>query len=74
MSTITETIPSLGSVPTTADPATFDARADTLLGTALPAFRDAVNVWAGQANTVAGEVNANAVAVAANAVLAVGSG
>jgi hypothetical protein len=70
MSTITETIPSLGSVPTTADPATFDARADTLLGTALPAFRDAVNVWAGQANTVAGEVNANAVAVAANAVLA----
>jgi len=47
---ITEVIPSLGTVPTTADPASFDARADTLLGTALPAFRDALNIFATQAN------------------------
>lgn len=56
MATIDETIPSLGDVPTTADPATFDARADTLLGTALPAFRTAVNVWAGEANALGADV------------------
>jgi hypothetical protein len=67
---ISETIPSLGSVPQTSDPANFDARADTLLGTALPAFRDSVNTWAGQANSTATTINANAVAAAASEVAA----
>ena len=60
MTTITQIIPSLGTPPTTADPATFDARADTLLGTALPAMVTAENTWATQANTVAREVNTGA--------------
>jgi hypothetical protein len=60
MTTITQSISSLGSVPTTADPATFDSRADTFLGTSLPTLRTEINTWAGQANTVAGEVNTNA--------------
>lgn len=54
---ITETIPSLGTVPTTAEPASFDTRADTLLGTALPAFRDSINTFAGQANILAASMN-----------------
>lgn len=62
MTTITQSISSLGSVPTTADPATFDSRADTFLGTALPTLRTEINTWAGQANTVAGEINTNRVA------------
>ena len=70
MTTITQSISSLGSVPTTADPATFDSRADTFLGTALPTLRTEINTWAGQANTVASEVNANAVAAAASEVAA----
>lgn len=60
MTTITQSISSLGSVPTTADPSTFDSRADTFLGTTLPNLRTEINTWAGQANTVAGEVNTNA--------------
>ena len=67
MTTITEVIPSLGSPPLTTEPATFDTRADTFYGTALPAFRTSANTWAGQVNTVAGEVNANAIAAAADA-------
>ena len=57
---ITQVIPSLGTPPTTADPATFDARADTLLGTALPAMVTAENVFATQANALSTEVNARA--------------
>src|SRR3990167_9492927 len=57
MATITEIIPSLGSVPTTADPSTFDERGDTLLGTALPAFRTSVNTLATQANALAAGLN-----------------
>jgi hypothetical protein len=60
MTTITQTIPSLGSPPLTTDPANFDTRADTLYGTSLPAVITATNTWSGQANTVAGEVNTNA--------------
>jgi hypothetical protein len=60
-------------VPQTSDPANFDARADTLLGTALPAFRDSVNTWAGQANSTATTVNANAVSAAADAASAANS-
>jgi hypothetical protein len=60
-------------VPQTSDPANFDARADTLLGTALPAFRDSVNTWAGQANSTATTINANAVAAAASAASATSS-
>lgn len=70
MTTITEVIPSLGDVPTTADPASFDSRADTLLGTALPAFRTSANTWATQANVVAGEVNDHRVSSAASAAAA----
>ena len=60
MTTITQTIPSLGSPPLTTDPVNFDTRADTLYGTSLPAVITATNTWSGQANTVAGEVNTNA--------------
>jgi hypothetical protein len=60
MTTISQTIPSLGSPPLTTDPANFDTRADTLYGTSLPAVITATNTWSGQANTVAGEVNTNA--------------
>jgi hypothetical protein len=66
---INEVIPSLGTVPQTTDPTNFDTRADSLLGTELPAFRDAANVWAGEANALATTVNGNAVSVAANLVL-----
>lgn len=71
MTTITQSISSLGDVPTTADPATFDTRADTFLGTSLPTLRTEINTWAGQANTVAGEVNTNATTASAAAVAAV---
>jgi len=57
---ITQVIPSLGTPPTTADPATFDSRADTLLGTALPAMVTAENVFATQANALSTEVSAKA--------------
>lgn len=60
MTTITQSIPSLGSPPLTSDPVNFDTRADTLYGTSLPAVITATNTWSGQANTVAGEVNTNA--------------
>ena len=60
MTTITQTIPSLGSPPLTTDPANFDTRADILYGTSLPAVITATNTWSGQANTVASEVNTNA--------------
>jgi hypothetical protein len=52
MTTISQTIPSLGSPPLTSDPANFDTRADTLYGTSLPAFIAATNTWAAQANTL----------------------
>ena len=71
---ITETIPSLGSVPTTTEPSTFDARADTLLGTALPAMVAAENVWAGQANALALVVNADSLSAAASALTAIAAG
>jgi hypothetical protein len=67
MTTITQSIPSLGSPPLTTDPANFDTRADTLYGTSLPAVITATNTWSGQANTVAGEVNTNATNAATNA-------
>jgi len=67
MTTISQTIPSLGSPPLTTDPANFDTRADTLYGTSLPAVITATNTWSGQANTVAGEVNTNATNAATNA-------
>jgi hypothetical protein len=67
MTTITQSISSLGSVPTTADPATFDSRADTFLGTALPTLRTEINTWAGQANAVATEVSASATSVVGHA-------
>ena len=60
MTTISQTIPSLGSPPLTTDPVNFDTRADTLYGTSLPAVITATNTWSGQTNTVAGEVNTNA--------------
>jgi hypothetical protein len=59
---ITETIPSLGTVPTTDDPANFDARADALFGTALPAVRDAINTFSGQANALGAQATSDAAA------------
>jgi hypothetical protein len=53
---ITQVVPGLGSVPLTSDPVNFDARADTLYGTALPATVAAINVWAAQANALAGDL------------------
>ena len=73
MTTITQTIPSLGSPPLTSDPTNFDTRADTLYGTSLPAVITATNTWSGQANVVAGEVNDDSVAAAASAVAAAAS-
>lgn len=73
MTTITQTIPSLGSPPLTSDPTNFDTRADTLYGTSLPAVIAATNTWSGQANAVAVEVNADSVAAAASAVAAAAS-
>jgi DNA-binding beta-propeller fold protein YncE len=73
MTTITQSIPSLGSPPLTSDPANFDSRADTLYGTSLPAVITATNTWSGQVNTVAGEVNTNATNAAASASSASGS-
>ena len=70
MTTISQTIPSLGTPPLTSDPSNFDTRADTLYGTSLPAVITAVNTWAGQANTVAGEVNTDKLAAAASAAAA----
>jgi hypothetical protein len=75
MTTITQTIPSLGSPPLTSDPSSFDTRADTLYGTSLPAVITAVNTWSGQANTVAGEVNTDKLAAeAASAAAAASAG
>ena len=73
MTTITQTIPSLGSPPLTTDPVNFDTRADTLYGTSLPAVITATNTWSGQANTVAGEVNTNATNAQASANTASGA-
>jgi hypothetical protein len=70
MTTITQTIPSLGSPPLTSDPSSFDTRADTLYGTSLPAVISATNTWSGQANTVAGEVNTDKLAAAVSAAAA----
>ena len=68
---ITQVIPSLGTVPTTTDPANFDANADLLLGSALPAFRDAVNVFTGQANTLGTQATADAASALNSAATAV---
>ena len=57
---ITQTIPSLGTVPSTNDPANFDANADALLGTGLPAFRDALNIFSGQANALGSQATTDA--------------
>ena len=73
MTTISQTIPSLGSPPLTTDPVNFDTRADTLYGTSLPAVITATNTWSGQANTVAGEVNTNATNAQASANTATGA-
>lgn len=73
MTTISQTIPSLGSPPLTTDPVNFDTRADTLYGTSLPAVITATNTWSGQANTVAGEVNTNATNAQASANTASGA-
>jgi hypothetical protein len=56
MTTISQTIPSLGSPPLTSDPTNFDTRADTLYGTSLPAFIAATNTWAAQANALTSEL------------------
>ena len=73
MTTITETIPSLGSPPLTTDPANFDTRADTLYGTSLPAVITSTNTWSGQANALAVEVNSDKDAASASAVAAAAS-
>jgi hypothetical protein len=57
---ITQTIGSLGTPPSTNDPANFATLADTLLGTNLPARVTEMNTWASQANALASDVNTNA--------------
>lgn len=54
---ITQTISSLGTVPTTAAPANFDTNGDAFLGTALPLFRTELNTFATQANALAAAMN-----------------
>jgi len=61
---ITQTITSLGTVPTTADPTNFDTNADTFLGTALPLFRTELDTFGTQANTLAASLNALAAGTA----------
>jgi hypothetical protein len=70
MTTITETLPTLVNVPTTADPDNFDAYADNLLGTQLPALITSFNTASGQYNTVAGEVNTDALTATTQAGIA----
>lgn len=70
---ITETIPSLGTVPTTDDPDNFDSNADALLGTALPAFRDALNIFSGQANTLGTQATTDAATASSSASVAAGA-
>lgn len=62
MTQITETIPTLGTPPSTADPATFDSRGDDFLGD-LPGFGTSLNLFGSQANTLASEVNSASVIV-----------
>ena len=54
------TITTLPDAPSRADPSTFSAKSDALLG--------ALDTFVTETNTVAGEVNANAIAAAADAV------
>ncbi|HEY0845809.1 MAG TPA: hypothetical protein VGE12_10600 [Noviherbaspirillum sp.] len=61
---ITQTIGSLGTPPSTNDPANFATNADALLGTALPARVTEMNTWAEQANTLAASMNAVAAGTA----------
>lgn len=62
--TISQTISSLGTVPTTADPSNFDTNADAFLGTALPGFRTELNTFGTQANALAAAMNSIAAGTA----------
>lgn len=55
--TISQTIGSMGEVPSTNDPINFAAEADALLGAALPARITEMNTWATQANALAAALN-----------------
>jgi hypothetical protein len=65
--TITQTLSSLGTPPSIDDPTTFEARADSLLNTALPQFVTQMNTVISQTNAVATEVNDDATAAASGA-------
>jgi hypothetical protein len=65
--TITQTLSSLGTPPSIDDPTTFEARADSLLNTALPLFVTQMNTVISQTNAVATEVNDDATAAASGA-------
>jgi len=60
---INQTISTLPVPPTTANPATFDTRADAFLA-ALPTFQTQLNSYAGQANSTQAEINASETAAA----------
>jgi hypothetical protein len=56
---ITQSISALGTPPNTADPVNFPARADALLGTAMPLMVTQMNAFATQANAMATAMNFN---------------
>ncbi|CAB4163246.1 hypothetical protein UFOVP814_13 [uncultured Caudovirales phage] len=69
MTTITQTLTTLPTAPSRADPTNFSARGDALM-TALPVMVTEINTLKDQMNTVAGEVNTNAATAAAAATTA----
>lgn len=58
--TITQTLSSLGTPPSIDDPTTFEARADSLLNTALPLFVTQMNTVISQANALSTDANSDA--------------
>lgn len=72
MTTITQTIDSLGDVPLRSNPTNFAERGDAFLGK-LPTFRTQLNTVAAQMNTVAEEVSDNADIASAAAITAANS-
>ena len=69
---IVQSIDTLTTAPTRADPTNFDARADALL-TGLVTFSGQINTWATQANELAASTNINATNAASSATAAAAS-
>lgn len=66
MSTITQTISTIPTPPSSSDPSSFDTKADAFLS-ALPTLGTELNTLKEQINTVAGEVSSNTTSTVASA-------